>query len=64
MLSMATKNLKSYMTVQEAADFLGVCAKTLRRWDESGKLKAKRNPFSNYRLYLKKELSIALKGLR
>jgi len=43
--------MKDYMTVMEAAKILGVNPETLRRWDRTGKLKAKRNPMNNYRLY-------------
>ncbi len=30
---------------------LGVTPVTLRRWDNAGKLKAKRHPMNNYRIY-------------
>lgn len=45
------KTLKSYLTVQEAAETLGVSAKTLRRWDNLKKLPTVRNPLNGYRLY-------------
>ncbi|MHA1301522.1 MAG: MerR family transcriptional regulator, partial [Candidatus Helarchaeota archaeon] len=32
-----------YYRVSEAAALLGVCAKTVRRWDASGKLDCRRN---------------------
>jgi len=38
------------------ADLLSVSKETVRRWDNSGKLKAKRKPNSNYRYYLKEDL--------
>lgn len=53
-----------YLTIKEAAEYLGVAAMTLRRWDEAGKLVAKRHPMSNYRLYLKKDLDKILKGIK
>jgi putative resolvase len=37
-------------TVSEAAELLGVSAKTLRRWDEEGKLKPRRTE-GNQRRY-------------
>jgi excisionase family DNA binding protein len=40
-----------YLTVKEAAKILGVTPVTLRRWDNAGKLKAKRHPMNNYRIY-------------
>ena len=48
--------MKDYMTVMEAAKILGVNPETLRRWDRAGKLKAKRNPMNNYRLYSVKDI--------
>ncbi len=44
------------VTIAEAAEILGVAAVTLRRWDESGKLKARRHPMSGYRIYRVKDL--------
>lgn len=40
-----------YLTIKEAAKILGVAPITLRRWDNSGKLKTKRHPMNNYRIY-------------
>jgi excisionase family DNA binding protein len=57
------KNLKSYMTIGEAARFLGVTEMTLRRWDKAGKLKPYRNPVNDYRLYRKSELELFLKKI-
>lgn len=48
--------VKDYLTVAEAADFLGIAANTLRNWTTSGKIKAYRSPLNNYRLYKKEEL--------
>lgn len=45
-----------FMTVKDAAAFLGVSEATLRRWDRAGKLRARRHPMNDYRLYLKKDL--------
>jgi len=57
------KNFKGYITIQEASQLLGVNPMTLRRWDKSGKLKSKRHPFNNYRLYSKLEIQKILKKL-
>jgi len=57
-------NLNSYMTVKEAAIFLGVSPMTLRRWDNEKKLKATRHPINNYRLYDRKQLEKILKELQ
>ena len=48
--------LKDYLTIKEAAEYLGVSRMTLRRWDNAGKLKAKRHPMNRYRLYRKADL--------
>lgn len=45
-----------YLQISEAAEFLGVCANTLRNWGRDGKLKEYRHPMNNYRLYKLKEL--------
>jgi excisionase family DNA binding protein len=51
------------VTVTEAADILGVSPSTLRNWDRAGKLKAKRHPFNDYRLYERRQLERLLKQL-
>ena len=56
-------NLNGFMTVKEAAKLLGISAMTLRRWDNGRKLKAKRHPINNYRLYSRKELEVILKEI-
>ncbi len=55
--------LNHYMTVKEAASFLGVSPMTLRRWDNEKKLEATRHPINNYRLYEKKQLEKILKEI-
>jgi len=47
--------IKNYYSLSEAAEILGKSKETLRRWDNDGKLKALREPISEYRIY-KKEL--------
>jgi len=47
---------KTYVTIKEAAEILGVSPMTLRRWDKSGKLKVSRHRFNNYRVYNRKEI--------
>lgn len=44
------------MTITEAAGLLGVSAVTLRRWDASGKFKARRHPINSYRMYVRGEV--------
>lgn len=40
-----------FMTIKEAAAYLGVTPLTLRNWDKNGKLPTTRHPMSNYRIY-------------
>ena len=47
---------KKYLTVKEAAIFLGVNPQTIRSWDKRGKLKASRNKSNRYRFYLVPQL--------
>lgn len=52
------------MSISEAAEYLGVCTKTLRDWDSAGKLKARRNPLNRYRLYKKTDLDRFVKSVK
>src|SRR5262245_12265931 len=45
-----------FLTVGEAARYLGVSPWTLRNWDRLGKLKPIRHPISGYRIYRCEEL--------
>ncbi|MCH8852101.1 MAG: MerR family DNA-binding transcriptional regulator [Planctomycetes bacterium] len=56
------KKLSEYLTVGDAASYIGVASCTLRRWDATGKLKARRHPVSKFRLYLREELDAILAG--
>ena len=57
-------NIKDYLTIKEASEFLGVCKDTLRIWDAKGKLKSFRHPINHYRLYRKPELIKLLKKIK
>lgn len=48
--------MNEYLTISETAKLLNKSTKTLRRWDEEGKLTAVREPISNYRVYRKSEV--------
>ena len=48
------------LTIKAAAELLGVSEQTLRRWDDAGKLRAKRHPINGYRLYPREQV-LALK---
>lgn len=45
-----------YLTVQQAAKYVGVSAQTLRRWDSEGKVKSVRHPGNDYRYYKRSDL--------
>jgi len=57
-------SIGDYLTVGEAAAFLGVSASTLRNWDRQGKLSPRRHPVNGYRLYLHKDLERILGSLK
>ena len=48
--------MADYMTVQQAARYVGVSSQTLRRWDAHGKLKSVRHPGNHYRYYKRSDL--------
>jgi excisionase family DNA binding protein len=54
---------KKYLTIKEAADYLGVSALTLRNWDKNGKFLSGRHPINNYRIYKTEELEKLLKEI-
>lgn len=52
-----------FMTIKEAAEFLGVTPLTLRNWDKNGKLPTTRHPMSNYRIYKTEDLEKLMKDI-
>jgi len=53
--------MSPFLNTAQAAEFLGVCTKTLKRWDKAGKLPAHRTP-GGHRRYTREELMQALGG--
>ena len=53
--------LDSYLTVAEAAEYLGVSSNTIRNWGRDGKIKEHRHPINNYRLFKAVDLERILK---
>ena len=53
----------NFLTIKSAAELLGVTPLTLRNWDKSGKLGARRHPMSNYRIYLKEDIEKLIYGI-
>ena len=54
---------KKYLTIKEAAEYLGTTPLTLRNWDKSRKFLAGRHPINNYRIYRKEDLDLILKEM-
>jgi excisionase family DNA binding protein len=48
--------MENFISIKDASKILGVSKMTLRNWDNSGKLKAYRHPFNNYRVYKTEDL--------
>lgn len=40
-----------YLTIKQAAEYLGVSPNSLRNWDAAGKIPVYRHAVSNYRLF-------------
>jgi excisionase family DNA binding protein len=53
---MTPSDSDNFLQVGEAAEYLGVSAQTLRRWDREGRLAAVRRPGSSYRYYRRSDL--------
>ena len=53
-----------YLTIQQAAQFLGVVPNTLRNWEKSNKITPYRNPLNRYRLYKKEDLEELLNNIK
>jgi len=51
-----SSNAPKIITIKEAAKILGVSEMTLRRWDQSGKFRARRHPLNDYRLYARADV--------
>lgn len=56
MMSENTPNDPEFLSVKEAADYIGVSPQTLRRWDEAGKLRPIRHAANGYRYYRRADL--------
>ena len=49
-------NLDQFLTVKQAAAFLGVSPNTVRNWDRNDKIPVYRHPLSQYRLFKREDL--------
>ncbi len=61
-LNLTAPNFADYLSIGQAAEFLGVSTATLRNWDRSGKLKSRRHPQNGYRIYLHEDLEAVLRS--
>ncbi len=52
-----------YITIRQASKILGVSPLTLRNWDNNGKLKARRHPMNNYRVYKIEDLETVIREI-
>jgi MerR family copper efflux transcriptional regulator len=60
----AVENLRDFLRISEAAEYLGVSPNTLRNWENAGKIAAHRHPVNSYRLFKKKELDALLRQIQ
>ncbi len=56
--------LKDFLRISEAAEYLGVSSKTLRNWENAGKITAFRHPVNGYRLFRQKDLDELLRRVQ
>ena len=55
--------LDDYLTVKQAAEYVGVAPNSLRNWDAAGKITVYRHPVSNYRLFKVADLKKLLRQI-
>jgi excisionase family DNA binding protein len=55
------EKLSDYLTITEAAAYLGVAPNTLRNWGRDGRLAEQRHPVNGYRLYSREQLDAILR---
>lgn len=53
-----------YLTIKNAAEFLGVTVNTLRNWEKDKKIIVYRNPQNQYRLYKREDLEKVLNNIK
>jgi DNA (cytosine-5)-methyltransferase 1 len=61
--SIMTK-ITDFLTIKNAAEFLGVTPNTLRNWERSKKISTSRHPLNRYRLYRKEDLELLLANIK
>lgn len=58
------QKITDYLTIKNAAKFIGVSANTLRQWEKEKKILVYRNPQNSYRLYKKEDLEQLLNNIK
>lgn len=58
------ENLKVFLRISDAAEYLGVSPNTLRNWENAGKIAAYRHPVNGYRLFRREELDSVLQQVQ
>lgn len=58
------ENLKVFLRISDAAEYLGVSPNTLRNWENAGKIAAHRHPVNGYRLFRREELDLVLQQVQ
>lgn len=56
--------MSKYLKVGQVAKILNVSAKTLRRWDNSGKFVSTRHPINNYRVYPEEQVDMFIREMQ
>ena len=54
---------RKYITIKQAAAYIGVSPLTLRNWDKHGKLTAYRHPINNYRVYRLDQVELFIRSI-
>jgi MerR family copper efflux transcriptional regulator len=61
---LSVENLRDFLRISEAAEYIGVSPNTLRNWENAGKIASHRHPVNSYRLFKKKDLDALLRQLK
>lgn len=57
-------NFKDYLTIKDAAEFIGVAPNTLRNWEREKRIITYSAPFNKRRLYKKDDLENYLSNIK
>lgn len=57
-------NFRDYLTIKDAAEFIGVAPNTLRNWEREKRIATYSAPFNKRRLYKKDDLENYLNSIK